>query len=207
MSDVQPTDLIRNEQELLALTGAVDASCLADVLWQYVDGVVNLFDGGIDLQPGFQHEGLSYPFTLEELHEPLYGWRSPRHRSTLCPAPAPAVTLSKARVAKNAQRRLRARGRPTGRGGARAGLRVFAPRPMTTFAWWYEDGEATKLVVVVAPTEVSTVTDEVLAYALAWQHDRGHHPPSGGQAPWRGGPPPAMVRRSRHHPFTRGRYG
>ena len=69
MSDTQPTDLIRNEQELLALTGVEDASHLADALWRNVDGVVSFGEDGIDLQPGFQHEGLNYPFTLRQLHE------------------------------------------------------------------------------------------------------------------------------------------
>lgn len=173
MSDTQPADLIRNEQELLALTGAVDTSFLADLLWQYVDGVVNFFDGGIDLQPGFQHESLSYPFTLEELYElALQLEESEVSLQAATGVPAPAVTLSKARVAKNARDAFAPESAKLAEAVLGAEFRVFAPRPMTTFAWWYENSEATKLVAVVAPTEVSTVTDEVLAFALAWQHDR-----------------------------------
>jgi hypothetical protein len=170
---MQPTNLIRNERELLDLTGAVDRSSLADVLWQYVDGVVTLLDSGIDLQPGIEHQGLSYPFTLEELHEMARRMEESEVLTQYpAAAPAPALALSKARVAKNVHDDFAPQGARLAEAVLGAGFRVFAPQAMTTFAWWYEDSEATKLVAVVAPTEVATVTDEVLAYALAWQHDR-----------------------------------
>lgn len=175
MSDMQPTDLIHSEQELLTLTGVEDASCLADALWQYVDGVVYFFDDGIDLQPGFQHESLIYPFTLAELYEVasrLQESEVPLQAAADAPAPAPAVTLSRARVAKNAHDDFAPEAARLAEQVLGEGFRTFAPRPMTTFAWWYEDAEATKLLAVVAPTEGDKVADEVLAYALAWQHNR-----------------------------------
>ena len=173
MSDRQPTDLIRNERELLALTGVEDASFLADALWPDVDGVVSFHEDGIDLQPGFQHEGLNYPFTLRQLHELARRLEeSEVPLQAAAGAPAPAVTLSKARVAKNAHDGFADHAAQRAEKFLGRGFRTFAPRPMTTFAWWYEDHRATTLLAVVAPTEGDKAADEVLAYALAWQHDR-----------------------------------
>lgn len=53
------------------------------------------------------------------------------------------------------------------------GLVEFAPgKPVTTLAEWFADTGAGLLVLVVGPHTAPDVADEVLAYALAWQHDR-----------------------------------
>lgn len=166
---MEPPVLICNEQELLAATGAVSAIDLAQSLWQYVDGVVTFGEDGIDLQPGLQHEGLDYPFTLQELKAlalQLEESEVPLQAAAGGPPP------SKARLAKLAHDEFASEGARLAEEALGADVRSFAPQAMTTFAWWYEDSNAQTLVTVVAPTEVDTVTDEVLAYALAWQHDR-----------------------------------
>jgi hypothetical protein len=43
---------------------------------------------------------------------------------------------------------------------------------MSKYAHWYEDAGHGSLVAVVTPGEKPTVADEVLAYGLAWQHNR-----------------------------------
>lgn len=48
----------------------------------------------------------------------------------------------------------------------------FTPARMSKYAHWYEDAEHGSLVAVVTPGEKPTVADEVLAYGLAWQHNR-----------------------------------
>ncbi len=48
----------------------------------------------------------------------------------------------------------------------------FAPARMSRYAHWYEDARHESLVAVVAPGEKATVADEVLAFGLAWQHNR-----------------------------------
>jgi hypothetical protein len=48
----------------------------------------------------------------------------------------------------------------------------FAPARMSKFAHWFEDPQHGSLVAVITPGEKPTVTDEVLAYGLAWQHNR-----------------------------------
>ena len=91
--------VIRNEQELLAATGTDSATDLAESLWQYVDGVVTFGENGIDLQPGFQHEGLDYPFTVQELKAlALQLEESEVPLQTAATGPPP----SKARLAKTA---------------------------------------------------------------------------------------------------------
>ncbi len=53
------------------------------------------------------------------------------------------------------------------------GLIAFSPgRPLTSKARWFCDRADQLLVVVVDAHEPVDVTDEVLAYALAWQRDR-----------------------------------
>jgi hypothetical protein len=52
-------------------------------------------------------------------------------------------------------------------------LAVFRPgKAMSQFARWYTDDDAELLIAVVAPTELLTSVDEVLAFGLAWQQDR-----------------------------------
>jgi hypothetical protein len=63
------SDQIRNQRELLSLTGADSAGSLADQLFEYVDPVIELHDEGITIITGFLFEDLLYPFTLAELHE------------------------------------------------------------------------------------------------------------------------------------------
>ncbi len=61
-------DLARNEQELLALTGAQDEDDLAWQLFSEIDGAVHLAgDAGVNVLIGWQTEGLSYPFTITDL--------------------------------------------------------------------------------------------------------------------------------------------
>ncbi|GAA2163080.1 hypothetical protein [Pedococcus bigeumensis] len=48
----------------------------------------------------------------------------------------------------------------------------FAPARMSKYAHWFEDPQHGSLVAVITPGEKPTVTDEVLAYGLAWQHNR-----------------------------------
>lgn len=165
---MDPTAVIRDEQELLAATGLQDPGDLADFLWSYVDGVVYFHDEGIDLQPGFQTESLLYPFTLGELN----ALAQELEQSDAPLQTAAGLPPTKARQAKNAHDAFAPEAQHLAEAILGGGFRTFAPRAMTSFAWWYEDAEAKKLLAVVAPTEVETVTDEVLAYALAWQHDR-----------------------------------
>lgn len=52
-------------------------------------------------------------------------------------------------------------------------LTSFKPgKAMSRFSRWYTDDEDELLVAVVAPTELPTSVDEVLAFGLAWQADR-----------------------------------
>jgi hypothetical protein len=48
----------------------------------------------------------------------------------------------------------------------------FAPARMSKYAHWFEDHQHSSLAAVVTPGEKPTVIDEVLAYGLAWQHNR-----------------------------------
>lgn len=50
--------------------------------------------------------------------------------------------------------------------------RDFAPRRMTAYAHWFTDAHDSALVAVIPSTGEAEACDEVLAYALAWQHDR-----------------------------------
>jgi hypothetical protein len=52
-------------------------------------------------------------------------------------------------------------------------LAAFAPgAALSAMARWFCDRSGQRLVVVVGEHESGDVTDEILAYALAWQHDR-----------------------------------
>lgn len=55
---------------------------------------------------------------------------------------------------------------------AGADVSEFAPARMTKFAHWFEDSSRGSLIAVIPPGEKVTAADEVLAYGLAWQHDR-----------------------------------
>lgn len=165
---MQSNEQIHNEQDLLAATGLTDRSDLADALWAYVDGVVHYRDDGIDLQPGFQTDQLSYPFRLQD----LYVLAAKLEEAEVALQGGAGRPLSKARQAKNAHAAFAPEAERLAGAVLGPDFRVFAPRAMTTFAWWFEDRSASKLAAVIAPTEVDTVTDEVLAYALAWQQDR-----------------------------------
>ncbi|WP_404385312.1 hypothetical protein LL946_04810 [Knoellia locipacati] len=48
----------------------------------------------------------------------------------------------------------------------------FAPARMSKYAHWFEDPQHGSVVAVVTPGEKPTVTDEVLAFGLAWQQNR-----------------------------------
>lgn len=49
----------------------------------------------------------------------------------------------------------------------------FRPgKAMTKFAHWFTDADDSAVVAVVTPGEKPTAGDEVLAYGLAWQHNR-----------------------------------
>lgn len=168
---MRPEELIRNEQDLLTATGLVDREDLANALWAYVDGVVHWHDEGIDLQPGFQTETLLYPFRLQDLYDvaaELERTEVPMQAAAGAP-PAPAT---KARQAKDAHSAFEPKACRLASEALGPGFRAFAPRAMTTFGWWYEDAAGRRLLAIVAPTELATVPDEVLAYALAWQQDR-----------------------------------
>jgi hypothetical protein len=52
------------------------------------------------------------------------------------------------------------------------GLIPFERKPLTEMAEWYTDVKEGLLVLVVGAHEAPDVTDDVLAYALAWQCDR-----------------------------------
>src|SRR5688500_4836547 len=51
----------------------------------------------------------------------------------------------------------------------------FAPKRMSKYAHWFTDPQDTCVIAVVMPGEKATAGDEVLAYGLAWQHNRDLH--------------------------------
>jgi hypothetical protein len=51
----------------------------------------------------------------------------------------------------------------------------FAPKRMSKYAHWFTDPQDTCVIAVVMPGEKPTAGDEVLAYGLAWQHNRDLH--------------------------------
>ena len=169
---MKPDELITNETSLLAATGADNVSYLADILWNYVDGVTTGHDQGVTLQSGILFEDMIYPFTigellavaarLEEDEQPLQ-WPNTQQ-------PAPQITP--ARAAKQAKAGFAPEAERVAKELLGDWFTVFRPQAMTTFARWFEDADQTRILAVVAPTELLLVTDEVLAYGLAWQHDR-----------------------------------
>ena len=169
---MEPDALITDEKSLLAATGADDVSYLADMLWEYVDGVTTGHDRGVTLQSGFLFEDMIYPFTIGEMLAVAAQLQEDEQPLQWPDTDQPAPPITPARAAKQAKAGFAPQAERLAQELLGDAFTVYKPQAMTTFARWFEDAAQTRILAVVAPTELPTVTDEVLAYGLAWQHDR-----------------------------------